>query len=689
MPAPERANKASRLPLLGAIALTLASAVFFAVAGREPPLESVFGLLYAALSSGWLAIGWLAGASGYGVALSKWLLKKPDPIAQGSLGVALGIIIAMVLGQTLGFGGASGRVIAWTPTIIGIVLLAWSTRDRFKEQIDDRHNPCGLLWCVPLAAIVVGACIAPGTVWSSEGNGYDTLSYHLQLPKEWIERGRIEPLEHNVYSWLPSGMEAVYTQLAAMSSSAPGAPVGGGASGVLSAQILHALLALFACAAVARCVRVWSGSQSAGYVAGMLLLATPWVLVVGASAYNEMAMLLMLGPALLVATAREEQTWRKSVVCALLCAGAALAKPTAMFMVALPVGAVLLARTPWTRWLAASLPGMVVGVVGLLPWLVRNWNAGKNPVFPEFTGLFGLAHWSAEQAQRWRGAHHLDASIADRFARLFSTDFGVLHAQFGVVFLAGVIGAIIALVRKDVRTMALALLGVLVLQFGAWLTTGHLQARFLLPASMTCALLFGLGMAALKRPGLVLGAVVVVWQTWVGAQTLLNEKPSGAMLHGPAMLTGEALTPILQGMPDEDRRALLAQFGPAAYINQELTRDGDVRLGLLGSGAPMYFLVDTVYATTWDRSPITEAARAYPDDPIAFARALARSGVTHLLVDLAELARLERSGWLDPALSVEFGERTVRGLGTYGVRSWEDRGVATYVFDIQGLERTP
>ncbi|MEM8834958.1 MAG: hypothetical protein AAGD00_03965 [Planctomycetota bacterium] len=686
MPASERANTPSRLTLL--IALALASAVFFAVAGGEPPLESVFGLLYAFLSSAWLAMGWLAGAAGLGVVASKWLLKDPDTVVQTALGVALAIIVAMVLGQTVGFGGANGRIIAWTPTAIGIGLLLWSLRARLRQQMALRVDPCALLWCVPLAAIVVGACVAPGTIWSSEGNGYDTLSYHLQLPKEWIEHGRIEPLEHNVYSWLPGGMEAVYTQLAAMSSGAPGSPVGGGA-GVLSAQILHALLALCACAAVARCVRTWSGLQGAGYVAGALLLATPWVLIVGASAYNEMAMLLMLAPALLVARETDAPAWTRSVVCAVLCAGAVLAKPTAMFMVALPVGAVLLASTGWRRWLAASLPGIVAGVIGLLPWLVRNWNTGNNPVFPEFTGLFGLAHWNTEQARRWSDAHHPDASVGDRFARLVSEDFGVLHTQFGAVFLAGMIGAVVALCRKDVRTVALMLLGVLVLQIGAWLTTGHLQARFLLPAALTSALLFGLGLAALRKSGVVLGAVVVLWQTWLGTQTLLNEKPTGAMLHGPAMLTGEALAPILQGMPDDDRRALLAPLGPAAYVNQVLTREGDVRLALLGSGAPMYYLVDTVYATTWDRSPVTEAARAYPDNPIAFARALARSGVTHLLVDLSELARLEVSGWLDPALSLGFGERTVRALEAYRVQSWDDRGVPVYLFDLRALERTP
>jgi len=51
---------------------------------------------------------------------------------------------------------------------------------------------------VPTIAIVIlAACSAPGWLWATEFGGYDVLSYHLQLPREWYDAGRIVPLDHS------------------------------------------------------------------------------------------------------------------------------------------------------------------------------------------------------------------------------------------------------------------------------------------------------------------------------------------------------------------------------------------------------------------------------------------------------------------------------------------------------------
>ena len=59
-----------------------------------------------------------------------------------------------------------------------------------------------LLWTAApaVAVLLVAACSAPGWLWASEFGGYDALSYHLQLPKEWLHLKKITTLDHNVYS---------------------------------------------------------------------------------------------------------------------------------------------------------------------------------------------------------------------------------------------------------------------------------------------------------------------------------------------------------------------------------------------------------------------------------------------------------------------------------------------------------
>src|SRR5205809_404472 len=62
-----------------------------------------------------------------------------------------------------------------------------------------------ILWLISACAM-----LPPGLLWGDEPNGYDVLEYHLQVPREWYELGRIVPLQHNVFSFLPFNVEMHY-----------------------------------------------------------------------------------------------------------------------------------------------------------------------------------------------------------------------------------------------------------------------------------------------------------------------------------------------------------------------------------------------------------------------------------------------------------------------------------------------
>jgi hypothetical protein len=298
-----------------------------------------------------------------------------------------------------------------------------------------RVSPRAVLGLPALAVLLVAAANTPGWLWDSEAGGYDALSYHLQLPQEWLMAGRIRPLAHNVYSYLPGYVESAFYALAVMMGESSGGSgrvgglVAGEGLGVISCQMLSAGIAVMAAWMVGRlvrgaCVRVGCerGAGGAGVFAAVFMLSTPWTVVVGSLAYNDLGVVLFFAAAMLAAIDEGGAAWRRGLVCGVLVGVACGCKPTALFMAGLPVGVVMVGMPRKAREIAVMVAaGAAGGLVVVLPWLVRNWAYGGNPVFPLAASVFGAAHWSAEQVGRygaghafgwWRGGACADAGAA-------------------------------------------------------------------------------------------------------------------------------------------------------------------------------------------------------------------------------------------------------------------------------------
>ena len=104
----------------------------------------------------------------------------------------------------LGLLTAGGSIATWVLTIAGGALLLLAMWGRSQDETDALSaRDVRTEWWVASPAIAVllaAACSAPGWLWGTEFGGFDALSYHLQLPKEWLAAGHVAPLEHNVYS---------------------------------------------------------------------------------------------------------------------------------------------------------------------------------------------------------------------------------------------------------------------------------------------------------------------------------------------------------------------------------------------------------------------------------------------------------------------------------------------------------
>lgn len=724
------------------------------------PLAALETFAIAAPTAG----AWLLGAFGLG-RLARPLLHAGDPArpdrggaGAASIQLASGIAIALFVAHLMGVlgllrPGPGGAWLAWLPIFAGLLLVGLQVRAAAPDLGRWSPLPAAGLLALPAAALLaVAASQPPGALWASEAHAFDARSYHLQLPKEWLAGGRIEPLAHNVYSYLPSYVEAAGTQLAAMMNT-PAARAGGGggpASGrgwpLFAAQFLHAALAVITALFIARLVRLAGDAHAAARsyphaqgkgrgegrtpaaLAGAIFLSIPWITVAASLAYNEMAVTALLAGAMLVVIHPALGPASRGALAGFLMGAACSCKPTALVTAAAPVGVALLAATPPRQWARLVLPGLVAGAIACAPWLIRNWSSCGNPVFPFLTGLLGRGHWTLEQVGRFHEAHHSDASPAQRLALLFSRR-GVLHDQWSI-FPALVAAALpVALASRATRRAAATAALVLALQLVAWLAVGHLQSRFLIPLAVPGAVLIGLAAAAaLPRAPLPMGegrgvdsapsvprsstslstsstdrrsarlarTATVITATAalaLSAETALNYfrqndgRPNALLIGGVPLLNGEALRRELPRLPPAEQQHLIAAGPVEAYLNVVLPTVSPVppRVYLLGDSTPLYLETPVLWNTTWDEWPLLRAVDESGGDMAAAASRLRARGVTHVLVNLAEIDRLRKSGYSDPRLTTDFAVRFMQDGGGALVAAWTDGGQSRYLVDLTGV----
>jgi hypothetical protein len=636
---------------------------------------SAFAALLAASP---LPLLWLGAAFGLGGPLVRWLRldgsNAGDAAVQAGVGVAAMLVLDAALGR-LGWLFAGGGIAAWVVIGVGLVLLAGQLWRRHRAGVPrESVSPLVVVGAPAVGVLLLAAVSDPGWLWATEFGGYDALSYHLQLPREWLAAGHVGGLDHNVYAHLPSYVEGAFAHLFALR----------GGDAFLESQLLHAGLALVTAGVVVPLGARLAGPR-AGAIAAVLVIGTPWVVVVGSLAYDEMAVALLLATGLLVlhpAAAAPGDTppdrgpgRRRAAAVGLLAGAACGAKLTAIGFVAAPLGLLLVLDAGAARRAATSaLAATGAGALALAPFLVGNTIETGNPLFPFAAGLLGPGHWSAEQVTIWAEGHRAGGSIADRAAAAWHQllRYGIgpaprpdepWRAQWSVLPALTVVAAVVGL-RSARRRATARLLAVLAVQTLFWLGFTHVKSRFMVPAVVPAALVVALaaetlvGAAGSERgrrlAATAVGAALLAYAVlpallFAGEQ---DGRPAAA-IGAAAVFTGEAHASRLRApdLPEPERLALLRE-APAAYWINHLLAPG-ARVLCVGEAAPLYYRLDRIaYQTTWDRGALSRAMRE-SEEPAAWFRELREAGYTHVLVDPVMLRLWEEEGWNDPLLTVE------------------------------------
>ena len=594
------------------------------------------------------------------------------PAAPTGLKLATSVMLGLWLLATamLATGSSLGALTGWLwwPVIAGgLALAAAFARNAINAWTPPRKlRPPALVWIlIGLAMGISAAGITVSAGYVGGENAYDILEYHLQVPREYYHAGQIAVLEHNCYSFYPLGVEMLFLL---------GMILRGGAyEGMYLAKMLHASYALVAVWTVFLALRRDEGPR-ARFSAAMLA-SLPIVLFLSWQAMVELAMVCHLAVAVLWLRHWSHRPAPRAALCAGLMLGASCAvKYLSVGFVAAPVLAMMLIcslRRPG-RLAHVALAAAATGAL-LAPWLVRNYAAGGNPVFPLATRIFGPGHWNAESEKRWVDGHSPDARppvpVPERWqhGRHQASTFGDLYnnllanRQFGValIVLAGV-GLCLAVASSGPHmTWERMLVGIVIVQVAIWLAfTRGSPPRFIVPVTVPLCLLAGgaLGrLASVRRNPLARKDAPATRTPWGLAPAVVVFVVTVALgLAEAARMYPRYKKPMPPYAAAFIAKDKVRPFGPAKAGARR-------RIMLVGEVPAFYFPPGTVYATAFDSHPLAEllARRLGPDETVRRLRAM---GVTHVWVNWSEMYRLRQTYGYPALLVGDFVARQARGL---------------------------
>jgi len=613
----------------------------------------------------WLLI--LAACFGIGARVLQWLRLDAGSLAEElpfAAALGMGILTYLVLAM-----GLLGWLHLWAACVVLVVLLlvGWREVQRLLRAAPKivaavtPRAPGSLLLSLFLLVVLVLTLL--GALAPANDNDYDSLVYHLTIPKIYVRDAHIHFIPWLTHSNFPFTLEMLYTL------------------GLLLRDQTLAKLFHFGCGWLLVCAvfafgRRWWGHR-AGWLGATIFLAIPLVTWQMMTAYIELgfALYAFLTIAALVRLFEERETSRAAgwLWVAALCCGWALgvkmlAGAVLIFAVLALLAGLRAERLRLRRVLAFALVAAAVAS----PWYIKSTIWTGNPVYPFFYQLFDGRYWTEERAQLYTAAQQefgLGKSPLDFVAlpwtltmhsqeffdqpdrlrpfNMYVLVFGpLLLALLPALFVVGPVG------RPGRFCLWFALL------FTAFWFVLSQNGRYLipiLPGLAACA-----GVAAdrlLARRGV--SATVTSMTLTLGFLLGLY----------PALLLAAPAARVALGL--ESRATYLTRVSPTYRTFTALTEASppDATILVLGD-EPRTFYLNRDYLLGNHAEIFTPEDLATPS---SFMTALDKWGVTHIAIHSGMLDDItQRSGLLETRIADLVAAGWLKPIGTYGSLSlWE------------------
>lgn len=512
------------------------------------------------------------GMAGIGRIVAFGKGEGPDPAATVGVGGLIGLGLLGL--ATLPIGLVPGGFTSWgMPLVIvaALVGLALFLKQGTWRQVSKPEGANALFVLVYglVTLFLLVAAFAPSDI-----NDWDSLAYHLAVPKQWMQRGSIDYIPSLHHSNFPFTVDLLNVW---------GLQWGGeaGAKAFELAFFLFGLLAIFGIARARYGLR-------AGYAAGLAYATVPVILWEAGSAYIDNAHGLFAGLGMLFAVMSWLQPEEKRYpwVAGLLLGFAAGSKYTGLQTIAIVtlvgvLGGVVRKNLPATvRQVVVT--GLVASVVAA-PWYIKNVILVQNPVYPFFSERLGGKDWDNRRAAIYRNEQQT---------------FGVGRTERG----------------RDVTALGSAVLG-LAYQPGRYVNPGQQQGMGSPMGAIGFAILLPLVLWPLtRRPGAFEGTVLIAlalsFFLWFflsqQSRYIISLVPPLAVLLGGLAESGALasfvlgllglqsvyslwltqtirVTPQIQVVlgrvtPDEYRKATVSSFAEASQGLNETVKGGKVAL---------------------------------------------------------------------------------------------------------------
>ncbi len=479
------------------------------------------------------------------------LLAFLTRVAVGSIGVSLGVL-------ALGRIGWLERPVVVLATA-GLALVGLPPALRFARAMPGlrpRSWPAAVFGGA--LALALGLDLVAST---APATAADALRYHLELPRQWLETGRMSDLFWLWESFSPFGIESLYAQGLALG----GDTVAGSLNGVF------AVLAALTVVGLAR--ELGAGNPVAALAGGALFALQGVVTWSATSSFVELGLTFYVVLAAWHALRYATRTGGRQAAAfsGFLAGGAAGTKYLGLAAAAVVFGLLascLLRRRAWIDGLLAGSLAFVAGGA----WYVKNALVTGNPVYPLFFGGERVNDELRRELDALGHAYGVGGSIL----RLPLLPYDLL-AHGGAFDRGQYVGtaifalAALALVLARSRPVLWALGGAFAFTVLWWELSP--QARFLLPVLGVLAACGGVAFARLAtrgRSGTVVAALVasVAVAVWAVPSVALTRQLLPVVVGAESK---RAFVQRLTGTGDALDAIAAATSGPVAFAGYDLT----------------------------------------------------------------------------------------------------------------------
>jgi hypothetical protein len=522
---------------------------------------------------------------------------------------ALGATVALSA-TSLSLTGLLGRLT--TGSIIACLLMSLAGGVLVPRVLGARPlSGLGWTW-VPLLALLLpsaaAALLLPPFTW-------DEVAYGAALPRDFAHaRHFFYNADYGPYAAFPANYEALVTAGLMLSGD------------VWPTQLLNVVLALAMAAMAMRLALALGASKPAAYVAGLLVVCAPALILTAPVTKNDVACAFFQALAILALAIPLERagTWTLVLSGAFVGVSLGVKYSSLHFALALmPVATVVIARSASTRgdalrrvllWLAAC-------VVFGSPWYVRNLLLFSNPLFPFLNDWLHASNGftpehSALLKECFDGLaeYSFKTGTTAIFVTRVAGGFGGLPTA---LFLPGVWLAL----RHPRSPVGLLTGGTAVLYLLLTFFAGYWQARYVLSllvlaCAMAVLVLERLGRATEKlglariRPTrllLVAAAALAAWQAYPSLQRELQD-----------------VRAVRQVGPQRFAEERAPYYAVADWLNTHLSERDRVAIGF--NVQPFYYLKRSYYHI----HPLTQGDLQFAETPGEVEASLRRVGATYL-----------------------------------------------------------